>query len=126
MRHRGAWVVLWLAAAVAGCRMSDRYDVPPPLTDVDRAAHLRDREAEARQILLAKLESLSPEDRARIEGEPSRVGQYVMSRAYGQYFFNWQLGDGRTAYVMWTGDVTAGLDPASVHAGVRAAGRYGK
>lgn len=122
----GGWLVAWwLATAVAGCRMSDRYDVPPALTDADRAAHLRDREAEAREILLARMGSLSAEDRARIQGEPSRVGRYVMSRAYGQYFFNWELTDGRTAYVMWTGDVTAPLDPGRVHAGIRAKGRYG-
>ena len=125
MRLGGCLVAVWLAAAVAGCRMSDRYDVPPPLTEADRAAHLRDREAEAREILLAKLDSLSAEDRARIQDKPSRVGQYVMSRAYGQYFFYWELSNGRTAYVMWTGDVTAPLDPGRVYAGIRAAGRYG-
>ena len=130
MRLRGYLVALWLtgalSAALAGCRSTDRYDVPPPLTDADRAAHLRDREAEAREILLASVESLSAEDRARVQGKPSRVGQYVMARAYGQYFFNWELTGGRSAYVRWTGDVTAALDPASVNAGIRASGRYGQ
>jgi len=125
MRVRGGLVTLWIAVAVTGCRMSDRYDVPPPLMGVDRAAHLRDREAEAREILLARLGSLSAEDRALIQDKPSRVGQYVMARAYGQYFFNWQLTDGRTAYMMRTGDVTTPLDAEHVSVGIRGARRYG-
>ena len=125
MRLRACPVVLWLVAVLAGCRSSDRYDVPPPLTPSARAAHLHDRQAEARQILLAELDPLSEADRQRIEDAPSRVGQYVMARNYGQYFFNWKLTDGRTAYVRWTGDVTAPLDPERVYVGIRPSGRYG-